>query len=416
MQVQLDDPIAAFLKPGSTQYAISTAYGRVGELTINARCDDKERDIVEFRKNQAVYCLNETENPSGAQSFILLRDSSVDNKAQEQSHAASWRTVFTSVQCETPKRSTFPAENELRIDQGDGNTRSLSWSSPQSQNMTTWAADDGFDCGPRCTKVMALVPTSGVNSTDQIYNFYDCNSTMLQIQPFDENAEQTFRNAPNSQIPDPVARIFAGAIGSEMGPYDDQLSYSQFPLSPKFGLVTQTSSTKQIELLISMFSTYSVGGMDRHGNKITIDGFPPRTLQTLAVQWHWVIPILAGLPMAQLLIVIIITLLSASAVIKDTSFIAAAQLLKPALDDLGSQGSVLTGDEIADHLGKAKLCYGVREIGGTGEYFVDVIKQEEWIEHRQGTVWWPGRKMPQGLYDGPEKRQGDGYSRSSSNW
>jgi hypothetical protein len=305
----------------------------------------------------------------------------------------------------------------LLIDQGDGSNSSWPWSGPQSRSLTTWAAYNGIECGPRCTNVMALVPIPDMNSTDQIYHFYNCSSTVHEVKAYTQQANETFHNAPEYQIPDRVARIFAGAIGSEKRYSDDDpFLYSQQPDNPTFGQLASNVSLEYLELLVSVFSSCSIGAMDTNGETTDVQGYPPRALQTLKVDWKWVILILAGLPALQLLMVVIITLLSARAVIKDTSFIAAAQLLKPALDDLGSQGSILTGDETADHLGNVKLCYGVRRIGGTGEYFVDVIKQAERIEPRQGTVWWPGRKMPQGLYDGPDTRQGDGHSRSSSGW
>lgn len=144
--------------------------------------------------------------------------------------------------------------------------------------------------------------------------------------------------------------------------------------------------------------------MDRYGRDIFVNGFAPQKLLIVEVKWFLTILVLAGLPTAQLIMVIVIALLSTRAVIKDTTFIAAAQLLKPALNDLGSHGSILSGDEIADQAGDVKLCYGARGIAGSGGYNVDVIYKAEQIEHQQGTTWLPGKTVPQGLYDGSEKK------------
>jgi hypothetical protein len=403
------------LSLNSTQAAIANAYGRVGEFTIDSIPEPTEEE----RKNkEAVFYRFETPIDDDSQTLIYLQEYPVEN-SDSKTTVISARGVLSGTVCKSPKRSIFTTEtsSDLRIDQGDGTNSSLLWSGPRDQSLTTWAAYSGTDCGPRCTNVMALVPISDINSTHQIYHFYDCNCTVHEIKAYTQQANETFHNAPEYQIPDQVAQTFAGAIGSEKRySGNDPFLYSQHPDSFNFAHMAPDVSLEDLETRVSAFSAFSIGAMDANGANAVVNGYPPRALQTLKVDWKWVILILAGLPAVQLLMVIIITLLSARAVIKDTSFIAAAQLLKPALDDLGSQGSILTGDEIADHLGNVKLCYGVRKIGGTGEYFVDAIKQAERIEHRQGTVWWPGRKMPQGLYDGPDTRQGDGHSRSSSGW
>lgn len=358
---------------------------------------------------------DEPAGPDDWQALIFLWDYAVDELQDIDN--PSWRGVASDTNCELPKTAHFVTESVLLIDQGDGTSSSFLWSGLRSRNITTWATHDEVDCGSRCTNVKVLVPISDIDSTDEMYYIYSCNSTVSEIWRLSQQADEAYRNAPEKQIPDAVAKLFAGAIGrGEKSSDTDAIFYYQHPKSSNYSLVDQNSSSEEVGLLISDFSIRSIGAMDLRGDQIKIEGYPSRTLQSLPVQWFWVILMLAGLPVAQLLLAIIITILSARAVIKDTSFIAAAQLLKPALDELGSQGSILTGDEIADHLGNIKLCYGVREIGGSGEYFVDMIKQAERIEHQQGTVWWPGRKMPQGLYDGPEMRQSDDLSRRSSNW
>lgn len=336
--------------------------------------------------------------------LIFLIDYALEIKNGEPSSITSWRGVASDAKCDSPKTAAFVTENELLVYQGDvsNTTASVIWDGPRSRNLSTWATRDRVECGLRCTNVLALVPISGTDNTEELYHFYDCNSTVSEIWTLELQAAITFASAPGSQIPDAVARMFAGAIGrASRSSFDDSIFYSQPTEDKSFYVAPEDTSRVGLESSISMFATSSIGAMDSYGEQIEAYGFPPHSSQVLIVQWRWVILILAGLPLAQLVLVVVITILSTRAVIKDTSYIAAAQLLKPALEGLGSQGSILTGDEITEHVGKHQLCYGVRDLG-SGEYFVDVVRESEWSGDRDDGIWLSGRQMPEGHYDGPE--------------
>lgn len=339
--------------------------------------------------------------------LICLIDYALEIKDREPSSVTSWRGVASNAECDSSKTAAFVTHSELLVYQGDvsNSSASIIWDGPRSRNLTTWATRDRVECGPRCTNVQALVPIARTDTTDELYDFYDCNSTVSEIWTLKPQAAVTYNSARGSQIPNATARMFAGAIGRlSKSSVDDMIFYSKPTEDRPFYVAPEDTSRGRLESSISTFATLSIGAMDNYGKHIEAAGFLLQSFQVLVVQWHWVILILAGLPLAQLVLVIVITILSTRVVIKDTSYIAAAQLLKPALEGLASQGSILTGDEITEHLGKHQLCYGVRDLG-SGEYFVDVVRESEWSGDRDDGVWVPGRKMPEGHYDGPEAGQ-----------
>jgi hypothetical protein len=239
---------------------------------------------------------NMAPSPDDWISLIFLLDYAIEPKDGEPTDIISWRAVTSNADCQSPRNSSFATDSQLLIHQGDGANNSITWSGPRSRSAITWATHDNIDCGPRCKNVQALVPISGPEATDELYHFYNCSSTVSEIWMLSSQAEETYNNAPGNQIPDLVARIFAGAIGSEKkSPDDDTVFYSQPTEDRDWYLPPQNVSTKIIEHYISFFSTAAVGAMDLHGGRVEVSGYPPKTLQTLNVKWLWVILILAGL-------------------------------------------------------------------------------------------------------------------------
>ena len=73
------------------------------------------------------------------------------------------------------------------------------------------------------------------------------------------------------------------------------------------------------------------------------------------------------------------------------------------VEKLGTHGCILSGKDIARHLGNLPTVYGVRypaQQSDTQVYHVDIIQQSEGIDMEQGSVWKPGMSMPNGWYDG----------------
>ena len=126
--------------------------------------------------------------------------------------------------------------------------------------------------------------------------------------------------------------------------------------------------------------------------------------QVLEVDWRYMGGILAGVPAAQLLLLCVVAYVSSAAIIKDTSYLAAAQLLKPVVERLGPHGCILSGDDIARVVGNIPVVYGGRcstpKSSDKSVYHVDVIPASEAIESDVYGVWKPGQKMPKGWYDG----------------
>lgn len=143
---------------------------------------------------------------------------------------------------------------------------------------------------------------------------------------------------------------------------------------------------------------------DTFGPRIAVPGHPPVLALVLRVDWKWTSIVLAGIPLSQLLLLCIVAYTSAAAVIKDNSYLAAAQLLKPVVEKLGPHGCILSGKEIARELGNLPIAYGVRCVPATSFdeplYHTDVIPASECIESGVSSVWKPGIRMPKGWYDG----------------
>lgn len=95
---------------------------------------------------------------------------------------------------------------------------------------------------------------------------------------------------------------------------------------------------------------------------------------------------------------------SSKAVIKDTSYLTAAQLLRPVVEKLGRHGCILSREEITRHLRNLPLVYVVRYNAAKNSdeliYHVDVIQASEAIASDPDAIWKPGMKIPKGWNDG----------------
>ena len=160
---------------------------------------------------------------------------------------------------------------------------------------------------------------------------------------------------------------------------------------------------EDIAEMIQLFSLSSLLVFDSFGPRKAVHGFPPSQAQRLAVNWPWTTAVLGGIPLLELLILCVIAYTSSSAVIKDTSYLAAAHLLKPVVERLGHHGNILSGKDIAHRLGNQPVVYGVRYKDARSSdhpvYHVDVIAASEAVESDVDSVWRPGMDMPKGWYD-----------------
>lgn len=295
---------------------------------------------------------------------------------------------------------------------GDENTW---WIPDQATGATTWLGNMTSDCGPRCAQVFALQVAD--NTTDVPKpRFWSCLSTVSTVDGTD-----LYIDPDRYQMPDLEAQIFAGAIGWSGSIFRDGVNdtsldtpETQLQMVP-YQVDSQWSPSGNITAegmaqLVMKFTTGAISAMDALGPRLNVTGYGPAPAQVVNVKWRFAASILGGLPFAQALVLFAVILFANKAIIKDTSHLSTARLLRPIVDKLGDRGCLLTGDEIAEELGNYKVIYGVREpnvgLGGGGVGIMsgnsiddgkirhlDILDQSEGLGYKRG-------RMPEGRYDG----------------
>jgi hypothetical protein len=308
------------------------------------------------------------------------------------SNKTSWDSI-------TSKNYTF--QDVMFFNGTSGQEETLAWKiTPAGDWTLTWAAYfNDAQQSSRSAQVLAL------SRTTEVSYIFDCQSTVSQMYTSTEDSQRE-----EFILPDESAMYFAGAIAGKIPPgdsVDDLKFYTQY--SDFFddrnltGYYETELSAENIASTIQLFSLSSMSAFDLLGPRISVPGNPPQLAQGLKIQWTWVTAILVGIPVTQFLLLCVTAYISSNAVIKDASFLAAAHLLKPVVEKLGPHGCIMSGRDIARHLGNQPVVYGVRDPQGLSAgpiYHVDLISQSEAIEAQRGSVWMPGMKMPKGWYDG----------------
>jgi uncharacterized protein YbdZ (MbtH family) len=383
---------------------VANLFARVGWLTLQLGTDfENDEDRYSF------YPSNEDELVD------QVRLADVGPRVaftSENVTVMSRRTVGTRAVCQTHVVSDFSSGIlTYRINATDEDEK-IPWSAPPNVTTLTWATfPEQSDYGPRSVRVLAF-QQDGMKG-----NLFDCNSTVLHVVVPSE--PRYLRYNESYDIPNAQARVFAGALGSALESESDTKLYFQCELpfcrsetltlnnerdANLGGVPTADYRPEDIEALIKYFSLAAIAAYDYYGPRRSIQGFPPLQAQVLRVDWKWTSAILAGVPAAQLFLLCIVAYVSSHAVIKDTSYLAAAQLLRPVVAKLGPHGCILSGADIARHLGNTSIVYGVRDATAKSSdepmYHADIILASEAIEADVNSIWRPGMRMPKGWYDG----------------
>ncbi|OQU98476.1 hypothetical protein CLAIMM_04261 [Cladophialophora immunda] len=298
----------------------------------------------------------------------------------------------------------------------DANGEEHTWWIPETATgATTWMSNLTSDCGPRCLQIYALQSADNITDSVPKPRFWTCYSNVSHV----DNAD-LYIDPDQYQIADTQAQILAGAIGwsgSVMAARDNStaaleesnLQFVQYPVSSQWS-PPGNYTADDMALLVSKFTAGAIAAIDTNGPRRNVTGFGPAPAQVLNVQWRYAGSILGAIPVAQGLVLLAVILLADKAIIKDTSHLAMARLLRPVVDKLGDTGCLLTGDEIAERLGNLRVIYGVRDpddgvhghglgVTGTGTgddgrvRHLDIIEETEGLGYRRG-------RMPEGRYDG----------------
>jgi hypothetical protein len=317
---------------------------------------------------------------------------------------ATLRTVNATATCESFKvtyggYAGFQTDNtDLIWDvtwvdaQGDNHTW---WIDEVATGATTWMANTSSACGPRCIQLYALQSADNTTADVPVPRFWACNSTVALVDNVDEYVDPA-----QYQIQDLQASILAGGIGwsgvvTEGGiPEQNGLQMVRYPVDSQWSPVGSISEPDMARLVMK-FTAGAISALDQNGPRLNVTGYAPAPAQILTVQWNYAGTILAALPVAQALVLLSVVLLANKAIIKDTSHLSTARLLRPIVEKLGDSGCLLTGDEIAEQLGNYRVTYGVRDPGGGADTVrhLDVVDEDEGLGYRRG-------EMPEGRYDG----------------
>ncbi|KIW95070.1 uncharacterized protein Z519_03652 [Cladophialophora bantiana CBS 173.52] len=291
----------------------------------------------------------------------------------------------------------------------DANGEENTWWIPDvATGATTWMSNMTSDCGPRCVQIFALQTADNDTASVPKPRFWSCLSYVSHVDGID-----LYINPDQYQIPDDQAQILAGAIGwsgvlmesSDNATSDapeTQIQMVNYPASSQWsppGNITED----EMALLVMKFTAGAISAIDSDGPRLNVTGYGPAPAQILTVQWQYAGSILGGIPLAQGLVLLAVITFANKAIIKDTSYLGMARLLRPVVEKLGDTGCLLTGDEIAEHLGNQKVIYGVRDppgaTDGTGDDVGIIIRHLDIVEETEGLGYRKGR-MPEGRYDG----------------
>lgn len=327
---------------------------------------------------------------------------------------ATQRTVNVTASCE-PYEVTYGGYGGFQTNDtdlmfavrwvdGNGDEHSW-WIDDVATGATTWMGNMSSDCGPRCTQLFALQTADNMTDDVPVPRFWSCLSNVALVDGVDN-----YINPPQYQIPDLQATILAGAIGwsgvvmTGADPVLSQLQMVRYQADSQWSPPGNISA-QDMARLVMKFTAGAISALDTDGPRLNVTGYGPAPAQILQVQWKYAAGVLAGIPAAQAVVLLCVVLFANKAIIKDTSHLSMARLLRPIVDKLGDTGCLLTGDEIAERLGNYRVIYGVRGQGPVGNVppvgvgddgtvrHLDIIEETEGLGYRRGG-------MPEGRYDG----------------
>ena len=282
------------------------------------------------------------------------------------------------------------------------------WIDNVASGSTTWLSNMSSDCGPRCTQVYALQSADNFTDDVPVPRFWSCFSNVSIV-----DGVEYYDNPDMYKIPDEQAQILAGAIGwsgvttTETTSSNDSSVYNlQMVRYPPDSQWSPDGYQEAVDMawLLELFTGGAIAALDDNGPRLNTTGYYPGPAQVINVKWKFALLILVGVPVVQAIVWMLVIMFANKVIIKDTSHLSTARLLRPIVDKLGDNGCLLTGDEIAEVLGNYKVIYGVRDPGfgqvpvaGAGDdgnvRHIDILNESEGLGYRRG-------RMPMGRYDG----------------
>lgn len=351
-----------------------------------------------------------------------------------QSNIVTPRTVNSSATCEE-LTITFGGYAGFNTDAGDPRQFALAWNDTQGNsfetivndvqsgastwmgnwttNATNWPISP--PCGDRCTQLLVLQTANnltveeaaqyGVQSVPEP-RLFACNNTVSQVT---YNDYENFEDPTRIEIPDFQARILAGAIGwSGVPTIGDPsvanavaLQYTRIPGENSFNPAGNATAF-YISELVMKFTVDALAAMDQQGGpRFNMTGdYSPGPAQVVNVKWPYAGAILAGIPIVQLIMLFVVVWFSSKAIILEPSFLTAAHLLYPVMQELGPHGMLLSVDEMTEKMGPDyKIACAVRpNESDPGHHDTTFVRDLSVVRETEGFGYIRG-KMPEGRYD-----------------
>ncbi|KEF61290.1 uncharacterized protein A1O9_02855 [Exophiala aquamarina CBS 119918] len=255
-------------------------------------------------------------------------------------------------------------------------------------------------CGPRCSNIMALQSANG--RTIPAPSFYSCQNKVTEIAGIEPYVLGNSTVA-TLQMPEPQARMLAGAIGWTGFNFsaDDTYQYVRYP-TQSWWSPNSPANTTRIALNIMEYSIGAIASFDYNGPRSNVTGYYPVPAQEVDIQWKWSSAILGVIPFVHLVALVCVIAWGNSAIIRDASCLSTAKLLRPIVEKLGERGCLLSGPEIAEELASIRVKYGWREPPSNlvfrNEIDQHLVRHVDILEETEG--FGVQGTMPPGRYDG----------------
>ncbi|KAH0611001.1 uncharacterized protein H6S33_011428 [Morchella sextelata] len=287
-----------------------------------------------------------------------------------------------------------------------------------SRGVTTWLnlrsdllGNAEWYCGPRCAAMAAIqyLPydpnldadiekrddddEDDQNSDSNEYgSYFSCTIDISEVH----NAK-----IPEHHLPDRMAVIAAGAIGSQgyANGYNTSWASVGYYEGTMWGERVEGDAERMAELG-GQFACGVIASRDQFGSStIKAQGNKPAIGVLLKIKWPETIAILGGILLAQLIMGLMVILWSTTVICKADSYLATARLLRPIVERLGPNGCYLTGQEISSTF-EGRVVYGVRVDPSGTRHHLDIGEDITVKKH-----------FPEGWYDGEEDSM---YPKSST--
>jgi hypothetical protein len=207
-------------------------------------------------------------------------------------------------------------------------------------NSTMYFTNSDASCGDGCSIVEAFEASSTVSY------YYNCNITvgtvMNAVRPEHKVGIQ-LREMASAGIALQGYGLGANLPGSKQ--------FQVYPSESTYGS-PQSGNTDGIGSTISMFAIGVVSVAAFYNpNAFNVSGLQPQTGNQLHVDhWDWIWMIMGLIVGVQGAAFVLTAFLANRVVVKDESVLATARLLRPVLDRLGDEGTIMEGNEICHRL------------------------------------------------------------------